>query len=157
MCGITLHGGAGVHVGAGVRTQAQARMCAGARIPHIPHIPHTPYESTTYVIRHTAQHTAHTAHPYLSTHFLKKMTADTPEKMAERVIRCTPDNAAEFRDLISRWPELNDLVRSLQAQGLFPGLRAMQIRLTGGDEWVGKGVAAIQPQNAPVAPQTQKD
>ena len=30
MCGITLHGGAGVHVGAGVRTQAQARMCVGA-------------------------------------------------------------------------------------------------------------------------------
>ena len=85
------------------------------------------------------------------------MTAETPEKKVERVIRCTPDNAPEFRDLIKRWPELSDLVRGLQAQGLFPGLRAMQIRLTGGDEWVGKGVAAIQPQNAPVAPQTQKD
>ena len=157
MCGITLHGGAGVHVGAGVRTQAQARMCAGARIPHIPHIPHTPYESTTYVIRHTAQHTAHTAHPYSSTHFLKKMTAEAPEKKVERVIRCTPDNAPEFRDLVKRWPELNDLVRSLQAQGLFPGLRAMQIRLTGREEWVGKGVAAIQAENAPTGPQTQKD
>ena len=85
------------------------------------------------------------------------MTAETPEKKVERVIRCTPDNAPEFRDLIKRWPELNDLVRSLQAQGLFPGLRAMQIRLTGSEEWVGKGVAAIQAENAPTGPQTQKD
>ena len=79
------------------------------------------------------------------------------EKQAKAVIRCTPENAAEVRDLVKRWPELDSLVRGLQQQGLFPGLRALQITLTGSDEWVGKGVAAIQPQNAPVAPQTQKD
>ena len=37
---------------------------------------------------------------------------------ARAVIRCTPENAGEMRALVQRWPELNDLVKGLQAQGL---------------------------------------
>lgn len=71
------------------------------------------------------------------------------EKQAKAVIRCTPDNAAEMRDLVKRWPELDSLVRSLQAQGLFPGLRALQITLTGSEEQVAKGLAGVMAENAP--------
>ena len=73
------------------------------------------------------------------------------EKQAKAVIRCTPENAAEVRDLVKRWPELDSLVRGLQAQGMFPGLRGLQITLTGREEWVGKGLGAVMAQNAPQA------
>ena len=72
------------------------------------------------------------------------------EKQAKRVIRCTPENAAEMRDLVKRWPQLDALVHSLQGQGVFPGLRGLQITLTGSDEWVGKGLGAVMEENAPV-------
>lgn len=113
-------------------------------IPHIPHIPHTPYESTTYkkVIPHI--HTAHTAHP---------SPIETFEEKA--VIRCNAENAGEVRALVRRWPELNALVESLQEQGVFPGLRALQITLTGSAEQVAKGLAGGLPENAPQAPQSK--
>lgn len=62
-----------------------------------------------------------------------------------KTIRATPDNAPEMRDLVKRWPQLNDLVRSLQAQNLFPGLRGLQITLTGHPDWIAKGLGAVQP------------
>ena len=71
------------------------------------------------------------------------------EKQAKAVIRCTPENAAEMRDLVKRWPQLDGLVRDLQAQGMFPGLRALQITLTGPAEQVAKGLAGVMPENAP--------
>ena len=73
---------------------------------------------------------------------------------ARAVIRCTPENAGEMRALVQRWPELNDLVKGLQAQGLFPGLRALQITLTGDEKQVAKGLAGVMPQNAASGPQS---
>lgn len=106
-------------------------------------------------------HTAHTAHPFCSNHLRVlpyptiNTTHPTKKKMdgkeAKRVIRCTPENAADMRALVARWPELDLLVRSLQAQNLFPGLRALQITLSGPEEWVAKGVGAVMAENAPQA------
>ena len=75
--------------------------------------------------------------------------------MPERTIRCTPDNAAEFQKAVRAWPELHALVQSLQAQDLFRGLRAAQIKLTGSAEHCAKGLAALLPENAPKAPKTE--
>lgn len=69
--------------------------------------------------------------------------------MAERTIRCTPENGAQFQKVVREWPELHALVKELQAQDLFPGLRAMQITLTGSAEHCAKGLAALLPENAP--------
>lgn len=76
------------------------------------------------------------------------------EPSSTRVIRCTEENVKEFRQVVKAWPELYDLVKGLQEQNLFPGLRAMQITLTGSAEHVGKGLAALLPENAPVAAQS---
>lgn len=78
--------------------------------------------------------------------------------MAEKVrnvIRCTPENASEMRALVQRWPELNALVKNLQAQGLFPGLRGLRITLTGDEKQVAKGLAGVMPQNAPEAAKSE--
>lgn len=69
------------------------------------------------------------------------------EKQVKRVIHCTPDNVAEVRALVRRWPTLNTLVETLQAKDLFPGLRSLQITITGSEEWLG----AVMPENAPMA------
>lgn len=71
------------------------------------------------------------------------------EKKTERVIRCTPENVGDMRALIKRWPQLDTLVHGLQGQGVFPGLRGLQITLTGSDEWVGQGLGAVAPENTP--------
>lgn len=71
----------------------------------------------------------------------------------KRTIRCTPDNAKEMAAVVKAWPELHDLVRDLQGAGLFPGLRGLEITLTGSEELVGKGLGALLPENAPAAPQ----
>lgn len=71
------------------------------------------------------------------------------EKQAQRVILCTPENVDEMRSLIKSWPKLNALVRGLQAQGVFPGLRGLQVTLTGTDQCVAKGLGAVMPENAP--------
>lgn len=106
-------------------------------------------------------HTAHTAHPLQIKHLHDRHTAQpyptyrTKEKMTEKqakaVIRCTPENAAEMRALVKRWPQLDSLVRSLQEQGVFPGLRGLQITLTGPEEQVGKGLVGVMAKNAPQA------
>lgn len=49
----------------------------------------------------------------------------------ERTIRCTPDNEAEFRAAIKSDPHLLQLMKGLQAQGVFPGLRAVTLTVTG--------------------------
>lgn len=53
--------------------------------------------------------------------------------MPEITVRCTPDNAAQFRELVNSWPELHTLVRELQGQDLFPGLRALQATVCSSD------------------------
>ena len=75
--------------------------------------------------------------------------------MPERTIRCTPENGADMQKVDRAWPELHALVQSLQAQDLFPGLRAMQITLTGSAEHCAKGLAALLPENAPQAAKTE--
>lgn len=72
-------------------------------------------------------------------------------QITTRRISVTQDNAADARAMVRRWPALDSLVQSLQAQGLFPGLRAMQITLTGPEEWAARGLHAVMAQNAPAA------
>ena len=66
----------------------------------------------------------------------------------KRVIACTEENASQVRRVIKNWPELHSLVNGLQAQGLFPGLRSLKFTLTGGKEVVGKGLGALEGENA---------
>lgn len=72
-------------------------------------------------------------------------------EVVSKVIRCTEANAGDFRALVNGWPDLKDLVMQLQAQGMFLGLRGMQVTLTGAPEWVAKGLGAIGATNAPAA------
>jgi len=51
--------------------------------------------------------------------------------MATKIV-ATPQNAPQIRELIHAWPELGSLVNSLQNQGLFPGIRAMNVTLDDG-------------------------
>lgn len=69
-------------------------------------------------------------------------------KDSKRVIRCTPENAKAMAGVVKNWPELHALVQTLQAQDLFPGLRAMQITITGSAEAVAKGLDAVNEINA---------
>ena len=58
------------------------------------------------------------------------------------VVRCTEASAPAFRALIKAWPELEALVRHTQAQGVFPGLRGLSVRLPAGMPAAG-GVEAL--------------
>ena len=73
---------------------------------------------------------------------------EAQQAAASRTLRCTPENAREMQQIVRNWPELHALVQSLQAQGVFPGLRALSITLTGSAELVGKGLAAVAGINA---------
>lgn len=66
-----------------------------------------------------------------------------------RHIAATPDNATALREFVRAWPELHALVQQLQAADLFPGLRSLQISLTGAPNLVAKGFGAPWPENAP--------
>ena len=61
----------------------------------------------------------------------------------KRVIACTQENAAQMRAVVKQWPQLQSLVSGLQAQGVFPGLRGLQITLVGKPETVAKGLDAL--------------
>lgn len=74
------------------------------------------------------------------------------EKLVTRRIRCTPDNAAEFAETVKEWPELHALAKDLHAKGLLPGLRNVQITLTGAPEVVAQGLGAVRAQNAVSGP-----
>lgn len=67
---------------------------------------------------------------------------------AKKTIRCTPENAAQMQQVVKNWPELHALVKDLQAQGLFPGLRGLQITLTGSPGSLAAGLDALTPGNA---------
>lgn len=73
----------------------------------------------------------------------------------KKTIVCTPENAPEFRALARRWPELGQLIDSLKAQDLFPGLRAARITLTGDENELAKGLAGVCAENAPEAAETE--
>lgn len=80
-----------------------------------------------------------------------KTGASSPSK----TIVCTEENAAEFQKVVRAWPELHALVQGLQADNLFPGLRAMRITLTGSAEQRAQGLAALLPENAPEGRKTE--
>lgn len=67
-------------------------------------------------------------------------------------VRCTEATAPAFRSLVKAWPELAALVRHTQAQGVFPGLRGLVVRLPaglaleGGVEALAARIAAEQQQ-----------
>lgn len=117
-----------------------------------------------HVCRHTA-HTAHTAHanqikhlhvsPYRTTHPTYRTKVKMNGKKQTALIRCTPENAKKFQEVVKSWPELHDLVKSLQDQNLFPGLRAMQITLTGDEKTLAKGLDALIEENASKASKTE--
>jgi hypothetical protein len=76
-------------------------------------------------------------------------------KKQTALIRCTPENAKKFQEVVKSWPELHDLVKFLQDQNLFPGLRAMQITLTGDEKTLAKGLDALIEENASKASKTE--
>jgi hypothetical protein len=63
-----------------------------------------------------------------------------------------PENAAEFAETVKEWPELHALAKDLHAKGLLPGLRNVQITLTGAPEVVAQGLGAVRAQNAASGP-----
>lgn len=71
------------------------------------------------------------------------------DRVVTQAIACTPENKAEFRAAIRRWPEVDALMLDLHAQGFLPGLRAVQITLTGPSQQVSKGLEAIDFTNGP--------
>ena len=75
-------------------------------------------------------------------------------QITTKTIRATPENADEVRAMVKRWPQLNGLVRHLQEQNLFPGLRGLQITLTGAPQWVAKGLGAVQPSEPVKTPES---
>ncbi len=70
------------------------------------------------------------------------------EAVKTKTIRCTPENARDMQQMVKQWPELHALVQHLQAQDLFPGLRALTVTLTGSEQFVAGGVAAVNQINA---------
>lgn len=93
---------------------------------HTLHTLHMPFKSMTYEKIDTAQRAAHPAH-------------------GQRTIRCTPENAPQMQKVVKNWPELHSLVKDLQAADLFPGLRGLQITLSGPHEYLDKGLGALLP------------
>ena len=67
------------------------------------------------------------------------------------VLHCRESNAAEFRQLVRDRPALAATVANLQKQGLFPGLRSMQITLTGDQQFVDGGVGSLTGENGLLA------
>jgi hypothetical protein len=67
--------------------------------------------------------------------------------MGKRTIRCTPENAKAFQDLVKADADLHSLVQQLQAQDMFPGLRALQITITGDETTLAKGLGAWPVKN----------
>jgi len=53
-----------------------------------------------------------------------------------------------MQQMVKQWPELHALVQHLQAQDLFPGLRALTVTLKGSEALLGKGLAAVAEINA---------
>jgi hypothetical protein len=114
------------------------------------------YTFFTHATLHRCLHTLHRPHartpdsPIYSFERKKvEETAQPPAPQATRTIRCTPDNARDMQLAVKNWPELHALVQSLQAQDLFPGLRGLSITLTGPQQYVDRGLAALLPENAP--------
>ena len=70
---------------------------------------------------------------------------DANAKTMAQTIRCTEANQDEFRALVKSCDQLSGLVKGLQAQGVFPGLRGMSITVTGDERELAKGLGAWVP------------
>lgn len=137
---------------------ASASMCVGAGVRMCVRM-----RACVYAVMHGAHnaHSAHTLHIKHLRHFhAAQVAAHIPhnlffkgEEMGEvkKVIACTPENADQMREVIRQWPALHGLVTGLQQQGLFPGLRGLQITLTGPQEVVDKGLDALTGENGLLA------
>ena len=131
----------GVQAGACTHMHAGACRCVhvhdahSAHSAHLIHINHLRH-------RHGAQDAAHHGAHLSTTSFLKEEEMDEEKK---RVIACTPENAGQMKRVVQGWPQLHGLVKQLQAADLFPGMRAMQITLTGSAAFVGQGLDALDP------------
>lgn len=79
----------------------------------------------------------------------KNQPGTAAPSMTTRTITTTPDNAKQVQQLVKADPQLHALVQSLQAQGLFPGLRAVTFHLAGTPEHCAQGLDAW-----PAAPTT---
>lgn len=151
----------------GVRTYRKTKNARIKNTPSRVYVPGTPGTPGTCLIhiRISDPHPAHhPAHPAQTRHARarnspiyffkgKKMekTHQAKPAQASRTIRCTLENAGDMQKAVKAWPELHALVQSLQAQGLFPGLRGLSITLTGRQELLDKGLAAVAEINAPKA------
>lgn len=120
--------------------RAGVRMCVQVHSPHAPHTPHTQYLRRF----HTPQHAQHMPH----TNFIK---GNEMVERAKRVIACTQENAVQMQRVVKKWPQLHSLVKGLQEQGVFPGLRGLQITLTGDAQTVAKGLDALEAENSVLA------
>jgi len=125
--------------------------------PYIPGTPGTPGTSLIYIriLRicpaHTPAQTRHRRIARANTSFFtfkKIVMKENQTQPGSRTIRCTPENARAMAAAVKAWPELHTLVQDLQAQNLFPGLRSLQITLTGPDALLDKGIAAVAEINA---------
>lgn len=65
----------------------------------------------------------------------------------KRRILCTEENAREVQALVKSDPNLLALVQGLQAQGMFPGLRAMVFTIEGDEQTLAKGLGAWPTKN----------
>ena len=132
----------GVQAGACTHMHAGVCMCVrlhGAHSAHGAHLIHIKHLRERHGAHIAAPHGAH----HSTTPFLKEEEMDEEKK---RVIGCTPENAAQMKRVVQGWPQLHGLVKQLQAAELFPGMRALQITLTGSAEFVGQGLDALDPE-----------
>ncbi len=131
----------GVRAGACTHMHAGVRMCVHVHAAHSAHSAHLIHINHLHH-RHGAQDAAHHGAHLSTTSFLKEEEMEEEEK---RVIACTPENAGQMKRVVQGWPQLHGLVKQLQAADLFPGMRAMQITLTGSAAFVGQGLDALDP------------
>lgn len=134
-----------IYMGCAVCAASFAVSHAGVRVCRRAHV-RTP-------VRLYPAHTAHTAHTNAHAGlrvFARRTTSPTSctkEKMdclpVKKTLRCTEENLPEFKQALRDWPELGTFCRDLIAQGVFPGLRSLQITLTGTPEGVAQGLGAI--------------
>lgn len=80
-------------------------------------------------------------------HLNPAQAQNQPQPLVTRTIRTTESNAKEVQQLVKADPQLLALVQNLQAQGLFPGLRAISFTLEGTPEHCAQGLAAWPAQN----------
>lgn len=134
------------------RTQKHALLRICTR-----HTRHTRHMLDSYTHFHTLPGTCHgtpgthtpRAHLPLIFSFKKNVMEENQTPPAfKKVIRCTPENARAMQQAVKAWPELHALVQDLQAQDLFPGLRALSITVTGSEALVDKGLDAVAEINA---------